>query len=96
MDTLFLPIGQLSEEALEAMHKECRYYREHNTRKIGREQTMEDLLHALLISSDLVISSLRPLPKRKTSRLDPEVLKLLESPEDPTDNEEVYSDTEFM
>jgi len=81
IDTLLLPIGQLSEEALEARHKECRYYREHNTRKINRKQNVEDLLHALLISSDPLISSLRPLPKRKTNELPQEVIKLLEIPE---------------
>jgi len=81
MDTLLLPIGQLSEEALEARHKECRYVRENNTRKIGRKQNIEDLLHALLVSSDMVISSLRPLPKRKLNKLSEEVLRLLRMPE---------------
>lgn len=83
MDTLLLPIGQLSEEALEARHKECRRYRERNTRKIGRKENVEDLLHALLISSDLYISSIRPLPRRKTNRLPIEVLSLIDPPEMP-------------
>lgn len=78
--SLVRPIGQLSEKALESRHKDCRYYREHSTRKIGRKQTIEDLLHALLISSDPLISSIRPLPKRKSA---PEVLKLLKAPEAP-------------
>lgn len=91
IDTLFLPIGQLSEEALEARHKECRYYREHNTRKIGRKEVMEDLLHALRISSDPLISSLRPLQKRKSSTLNAEVLKLIEIPEQ-TSPEEIDDD----
>lgn len=81
--SLVLPIGQLSEEALESRHKDCRYYREHSTRKIGRKQTIEDLLHALLISSDPLISSIRPLPQRKSGTLAPEVLKLLKAPEAP-------------
>lgn len=81
MDTLLLPIGLLSEEALEARHKECRYFREHNSRKIGRKQNIEDLLHALLVSSDMVISSLRPLPKRKLNKVPEEVLSLLCMPE---------------
>jgi len=38
-------------------------------------------LHTLLISSDPLISSLRPLPKRKTNELPQEVIKLLEIPE---------------
>ncbi|XP_050498858.1 uncharacterized protein LOC126879708 [Diabrotica virgifera virgifera] len=81
IDTLLLPIGQLSEEALEARHKESRYYRQHNTRKIGRKENIEDLLHALLLSSDMVISHLRPLPKRKVNHLSKEVLGLLRAPE---------------
>ncbi|CAH1106073.1 unnamed protein product [Psylliodes chrysocephalus] len=31
INSLILPIGQLSEEALEARHKECRYYRQYNS-----------------------------------------------------------------
>lgn len=92
MDSLLLPIGQLSEEALEARHKDCRYFREHNTRKIGRKENIEDLLHALLISSDMVISSLRPLPKRKLGSLKKEVLDLLLTPEIDTHTKTVNED----
>lgn len=81
MDTLLLPIGQLSEEALEARHKECRYFREHHTRKTSRKENIEDLLHALFISSDMIISTLRPLPKRKLTSLPEQVLYLLDVPE---------------
>lgn len=81
MDTLLLPIGQLSEEALEARHKECRYFREHNTRKTSRKENIEDLLHALFISSDMVISALRPLPQRKLTSLPEEVIHMLHVPE---------------
>ena len=88
IDSLVLPIGQLSEEALESRHKDCRYNTEYSTRKIGRKQTIEDLLHALLISSDPFISSIRPLPKRKSGTLAPEVLKLWKAPE----NEEATSE----
>nr|CAI5862444.1 unnamed protein product [Callosobruchus analis] len=44
---------------------------------------MEDLLHALFFSSDMVISALRPLPKRKLSFLSKEVINLLHVPEIP-------------
>nr|CAI5862443.1 unnamed protein product [Callosobruchus analis] len=37
MDKLLLPIGQISEEALEARHKECRYFRQCNARKTSRK-----------------------------------------------------------
>lgn len=81
MDTLLIPIGQLSEEVLEARHKECRSFRQYRTRKISRTKTNEDLLHALLLSSDPVISSLRKLPQRKSHSLPREVVEMLKIPE---------------
>lgn len=81
MDTLLIPIGQLSEEVLEARHKECRSFRQYRTRKISRTKTNEDLLHALLLSSDPVISSLRKLPQRKSHSLPREVVEILKIPE---------------
>jgi hypothetical protein len=42
-----IPIGQLSEEAQEARNKDCRRYREYNTRKQSRIDTNIDLLHML-------------------------------------------------
>lgn len=40
-----VPIGQLSEEAQEARNKDCRRFREHNTRKCSRHATNRDLLN---------------------------------------------------
>lgn len=59
-----LPIGEMSEEALEARNKDFRNFREHHTRKTSRKNTMEDLVHSLLCSSDPLISSLRSIQKR--------------------------------
>ncbi len=56
VDFAVVPIGQLSEEVLECRHKEVRRFRLQNTRKISRTKTNEDLLHALLISSDPVVT----------------------------------------
>ncbi|KAF2898101.1 hypothetical protein ILUMI_08076, partial [Ignelater luminosus] len=61
-----------------ALVLKCRYFR---TQKIGRKQNIEDLLHAPLVSSDMVISPLRPLPKWKLNKLSEEVLGLLCVPE---------------
>lgn len=55
-----IPIGHLSEEASEARNKEFRLYRKDHTRKISRTTTNEDLLNHLLVTSDSLISSLRP------------------------------------
>lgn len=81
IDSLILPIGQLSEDVQEARHKEYRYYREHNTRKMSRLQTNEDLMHMFLISSDPLISNIRKLPTKKASLLCKDVLDLLKVPE---------------
>lgn len=72
-----IPIGNLSEDAQEARHKECRRFREHNTRKIGRKQTMEDLFHMLLITSDPCISKLRHFSSKSKQDLPQEALCLV-------------------
>ena len=53
-----LPIEQLSEDALESRNKDIRKFRLHNTRKISREATNEDLFRSLLLTSDPLISSI--------------------------------------
>lgn len=73
-----LPIGQLSEEAAEARNKHFRNYREERSRKCNRKYTNEDILHNLLISSDPVISRLRPSATTKKNReLSEDALSLL-------------------
>jgi len=73
-----IPIGHLSEEASKARNKEFRQYRRDHTRKINRIATNEDLLNHLLITSDPLISSLRPkMNEGKKQEMFPETLKLL-------------------
>jgi hypothetical protein len=50
-------IGQLSEEAQEALNEDFKHIREFNTRKCSRIATNEDLLNHLFISSDPVITN---------------------------------------
>lgn len=76
-----IPIGQLSEDAQEARHKDCRRFREFHTPKISRESTNKDLLRMLLISSDPVVNSFRTNPQKPSSIFSPEVLSLLKSPD---------------
>lgn len=78
--TAIVPIGQLSEEAQEARNKDCRRFREHNTRKRSRVATNRDLLSMLIITSDPLINSLREVPRKKTGKLCAEVLKLIMAP----------------
>lgn len=72
-----LPIGQLTEEASEARNKDFRRYREHHSRKINRVATNQDVLHALLVSSDPLISSMRSVTKKDSLELPDEVKDLL-------------------
>lgn len=76
-----LPIGQLSEEAQEALNKHIKKYREGYSRKRSREKTLEDVFNRLLLYSDPYISSLRTLPRRKAKPFDKEVVALLLSAE---------------
>lgn len=78
--TAIVPIGQLSEEAQEARNKDCRRFREHNTRKCSRLATNRDLLNMLILTSDPLINSLREVPKKKSNKLCAEVLKLIIAP----------------
>lgn len=71
-----LPIGFYSEEAQEARNKDFRNIREHQTRKSSRENTNEDILHWLLITSDPLISSMRQTAPRKHYEFDKDVLDL--------------------
>ena len=55
-----LPIGILSEEAGEHRNKHFREFRQKFSRKFSRVECNRDLLNRLLITSDPLISSLRP------------------------------------
>ena len=102
INTAILPLGQLSEEAQESRNKDIRNYREFYSRKASRRMTMEDLFCRLLLSSDPVISSARPLPKKSVRNLDEDVrtdIKLLTTEkEDETEEsscEETSDDSNF-
>lgn len=88
-----LPIGQLSEEAIEARHKEFRRYRLQHTRKTNRKATNEDVLHHLLITSDPVISNLRcNVKKSKEKKLFREVWELFLEKEENSDKDNKCND----
>lgn len=90
-----LPIGMMSEEALESRNKDFRYVREHHTRKMSRKQTMEDLFHHLLLSSDPLISSLSTSPSLRnenTEQLRDEEMLLLLDPFVPEEEDETDSE----
>lgn len=79
----FIPIGTLSEEASEARNKEFRNFREHFSRKTSRKHNIEDILHRLLVSSDPVISHIRPkYDSKKKMNMFPEAVELMEEDEE--------------
>lgn len=67
INILFL--GCLSEEALEANHKNVRKTRLSHTRKTSRENTNKDLMAYLLLNSDPVLSSKRSIKNNHTFSL---------------------------
>lgn len=72
-----LPIGQLSEEALEANHKFCKKFRRDFTRKHSRLATNEDLMHRLILRSDPLTSLAKTSLREKKQDLSFEVQSLL-------------------
>lgn len=72
-----LPLGQLSEEAMEARNKDTRKFRERFTRKHSRVATNDDLFKRLLLTSDPLFSSGMPLEPKRHRRLPREVRGLL-------------------
>jgi len=77
IESSLLPIGQLSEEAQEARHKDFKVYRRSFSRKSSRVNTLEDVFKRLLVSSDPQITNLGMLPKKKIKALPEEVLNLI-------------------
>ena len=80
-----MPPGMLSEEGSESNNKILRFIREHLTRKMSRQQTMEDLFHRLIAVSDpLVLHYNREevLKHRAKRPVDPELAEFLKNPED--------------
>lgn len=76
-----LPIGQLSEEAAEARNKNFREYRQRYSRKCSREACNLDVINRLLLTSDPIITGLRPLPRKKTKSFLKETIDMLLPPE---------------
>ncbi|KAG5671730.1 hypothetical protein PVAND_001910 [Polypedilum vanderplanki] len=90
-----LPIGLMTEEGQESMHKIYRFVRSHHSRQSSRENNLLDIHHASLELSDPFYSlthfnQLKPKSKRKLPRV---VLDLLEENFDESyvdETEDVY------
>ncbi|CAH1975220.1 unnamed protein product [Acanthoscelides obtectus] len=81
IDAFCLPIGELSEDALEARHKEVRKHRLSHTRKCSRTDTNKDLMRVLLLTSDPFISSKRKLSSKKYKKCNEAVQNYLKKQE---------------
>lgn len=73
-----MPPSDLSEEALEALHKVVRFCREHHTRKSSRLFNMTDLMNMLLLSSDPLIACHRNAKRKPKIRHDKDDLRDLD------------------
>lgn len=73
----FLPLGQLSEEVLEASHKVCKIFRNKHARKMSRIATNTDVFQRWLLYADPKISLSGEIPKMVKGPLPREALMLL-------------------
>ena len=90
MQYFSIPIGQLSEEALESRNKDIRRAREGHTQQMTRMATMLDLFHHLLESSDPFIASKQDFYQKSSRQFDADgrwMLDLSDSEEDYDSNE---------
>lgn len=72
-----LPIGMMSEEAAEARNKHFRSYRQDFARKLSRESCNLDVINRILLSSDPLITGMRPTPKKTTKPFLKETVEML-------------------
>lgn len=94
-ENAIVPIGSLSEEASEARNKDFRKFREHHSRKKSRQASNEDILNMLILSSDPLITSIRPkLNAHKKQAYFSETLDLLKLQEPPTEYLDVMANVE--
>ena len=81
IDSLIIPVGQASEEGMEARHKDIRNARSAHSCKISRKRSLQDLMNWLLATSDPVIATtMRKQVSSKKSVYTNEMLSLLANP----------------
>lgn len=92
ISSFLVPIGQLTEEALECRNKDIRRYREDHTRKFSRVASNTDLLNRLLETSDPLISLIRGFTRKQENPLSEEAKNLLVTSDDENNNSENSDD----
>uniref|UniRef100_A0A6P7GJF5 Uncharacterized protein LOC114337613 n=1 Tax=Diabrotica virgifera virgifera TaxID=50390 RepID=A0A6P7GJF5_DIAVI len=78
--SLPLPVGQMSEDVLEASQKSYKNLRQFHSRKTSRLNTNADIFNWMLISSDPVITNTRKRPKKEASTYNEVVRSMLRMP----------------
>lgn len=81
INSLPLPVGQLTEDVLEASHKQYKMIRLFHSRKTSRINTNTDIINMMLLSSDPVISALRKKLVKKRKPFCQEVIDMLDIPD---------------
>ncbi|KAK2577975.1 hypothetical protein KPH14_002674 [Odynerus spinipes] len=77
IESCTFPVGSLSEEVQECRNKDYKRYRCLHSRKCNRIATNEDVLHMILLSSDPIITCLRPKPKKKIIPISEETKEMI-------------------
>lgn len=102
IQALPLPVGQLSEDVLEASQKDYKNIRLWHSRKTSRVDTNTDIIHWLCIHSDPLISQQRQARKKNMKAFNDEVMNMLAMPtyfdsnavtqnDDDDDNDDAYA-----
>ncbi|KAK4883557.1 hypothetical protein RN001_006876 [Aquatica leii] len=87
IEKALLPIGMMSEEAAEARNKHFRLYRQNYARKFSRESCNLDIINRLLLSSDSLITGMRPTQRKTTKPFLKETIEMLLPAETPNQSD---------
>ncbi|XP_046403729.1 uncharacterized protein LOC124169231 [Ischnura elegans] len=90
-----LPLGQVSEEALEARNKDTRTFRMRFSRKHSRKATNEDLFKRLLLTSDPFLSSTLTSTLRRPKEMPKDLRDLLILDDVEEEGSDISADSSF-
>lgn len=66
--SLPLPVGQLSEDAIESAHKEYKTLKQYHSRKTSRINTNTDIFNLMLISLNPVVTNIQKKPRKNQTK----------------------------
>ena len=74
---IYIPIGELSEEATEACNKQFHLFWQILSRKFSWISCNHDVFNRLLLSSDSILTGMRPIIRKKSKSFFKETLEIL-------------------